>query len=58
MTWFEKWFLHRVFRKEVRQGFDHSRHISELYALIREAAEREFFEDNAPTLDASLLEYF
>lgn len=58
MSKFERWFLNRVFRKQVRQGFDHDKNITELYTMIREAAEQEFYEDNIPTLNHSLTEWF
>jgi hypothetical protein len=58
MTKIQRWFLRRLLRQEVVQGPDHARRISELYGLIREAAENEFTEDNAPTMDAFLSECF
>lgn len=58
MTKFEEWFLRRVFRREVRQGYDHDKRITTLYAMIRKAAENEFTEDNAPTLSDFLAECF
>lgn len=58
MTKFEQWFLRRVIRKEVRQGYDHALRITQLYAMIREAAEQEFTEDNIPTLNDFLTERF
>ncbi len=44
--------------KDVTQGYEHARNIEALYALIREACEEEFTEDNAPTMDAFLRERF
>jgi len=58
MTRFERWFLNRVFRKQVRQGYDHPQRITELYTMIRVAAENEFTEDNVPTLNDFLNERF
>ena len=58
MTKFEVWFMRRVFKREVRQGCDHTRRIAELYAMIREACNNEFTEDNSPTLDAYLQDVF
>jgi len=58
MTRFERWFLRRLLRREVRQGYDHDRRVPGLYGLIREACEKEFFEDNSPTLSAFLAECF
>jgi len=58
MSWFERWFLKRVFAREVQQGPDHPRRIADLYGMIREAAENEFTEDNKPSRDAYLREWF
>jgi hypothetical protein len=58
MTRFQKWMLKQIFRQEVRQGFDHDRRITNLYAMIREAARNEFTEDNEPTADSFLRECF
>ena len=58
MSRFELWFIRRVLKREVTQGFDHDRRITNLYGLIRAACEREFYEDNSITLDASLREWF
>lgn len=58
MTKFEQWFLRRVIRKEVRQDYDHPQRITQLYTMIREASEQEFTEDNVPTLNHSLTEWF
>ena len=57
MNRFERWFLQRVFRKQVRQG-GHDQRITELYSMIRAAAEQEFTEDNEPMLNDSLVEWF
>lgn len=58
MNSFEKWFLKRIFKKQVRQGFDHDKRIAELYAMIREASRNEFTEDNEITADDYLREWF
>jgi hypothetical protein len=58
MNKFERWFLNRVFQKQVRQGYKHQENITELYTMIREAAEKEFNEDNVPTLNSFLTECF
>lgn len=58
MTIFERWFLTRVFRKQVRQGYDHAQNITELYRMIRVAAEQEFTEDNLVTQNSYLTEWF
>lgn len=54
----EKFVMRRILKKEVRQGFDHNKRIEELYAMIREAAEAEFKEDNAATLNEFLFKCF
>jgi len=58
MNRFEKWFIKRVFEREVIQGYDHDKRISNLYGMVREACRNEFIEDNKPTLDAFLREQF
>lgn len=58
MTRFEKWFMTRIIRKEVRQGFDHRGNITEMYKMIRVEAEHEFNEDNTITLNSFLKEMF
>ena len=50
MNKFERWFLKRIFAKQVRQGM-HEQNIVELFKMIREAANNEFTEDNEITLD-------
>lgn len=58
MNIFERWFLTRIIKREVRQGYDHAQRIEGLYRLIYDAAKAEFYEDNAPTLTAFLVERF
>jgi hypothetical protein len=58
MNKLERWFLNRVFRKQVRQGFDHAQNITELYTMIRVAAEQEFYEDNVTSQNSYLTEWF
>ena len=58
MNKFEEWFLRRVIRKEVRQGYDHAQKITNLYTMIRIAAEQEFTEDNMVTMNSYLTEWF
>ena len=58
MNKLERWFLSQVFRKQVVQGPDHSKRITELYTMIRKAVENEFNEDNKPTRDEYLTEWF
>ena len=57
MTKFQKWVFTAIVRRQVTQG-NHKAQILEMYMLIREACEREFFEDNTPTLDSFLKELF
>lgn len=54
----ERWLVKRIFARAVLQGFDHEERITELYFMIRDAAEAEFTEDNTPTLDAFLAKCF
>lgn len=58
MTKFEQWFIKRVIAREVIQGFDHDKRIENLYEMIRLACEKQFNEDNAPTMDSFLRERF
>lgn len=58
MTKFERWIMARIIRKQVRQGHDHAERITEMYKMIREASEKEFNEDNIPTLNSFLTEQF
>lgn len=58
MNLFETWFLRRVLAREVRQGFDHPKRITNLYRMIDRAAAREFSEDNDPTRHEYLRAWF
>lgn len=58
MTRFERWYIKRIFKREVVQGFDHDKRIQNLYQMIRDAAADEFTEDNESTRDSYLLEWF
>lgn len=58
MTKFERWYLKRIIAREVVQGPLHAKNIQNLYSMIREACEKEFYEDNIPTMDFFLLELF
>ena len=58
MNIFERWFIKRVIRRLVVQGPTHTRNITELYSMIRDACDKEFTEDNAATMDAFLKELF
>ena len=54
MSWFEMWILRRLARKAVKQG--HQERIVAFYKTLTEAAEREYTEDNVPTLNSFLVE--
>jgi hypothetical protein len=58
VTRFEKWFVARIIRREVKQGSMHLTNITGIYQMVREACIEEFYEDNAVTLDATLRECF
>lgn len=58
MNKFERWFLSHIIRKQVRQGYDHPQRITEMYTMIRVAAEQEFTEDNMATINSCLSDWF
>lgn len=58
MSRFERWFLKRLVARQVRQGRWHAARITALYQLVRDACDREFYEDNAVTRDDFLHEMF
>ena len=58
MNRFERWFLLRVMKKQLRQGYDHFDNLQELYRMIRWTWINEFNEDNRFTHDACLREGF
>lgn len=58
MNAFDLWLYRAILRRNVRQGENHPATITALYAEIRKAAEREFYEDNKPTRDDYLREWF
>lgn len=58
MNKFERWFLKRIIREEVRQDYDHDKKHIALYQMIRDAHRAEFTEDNVLTADACLREWF
>lgn len=55
---FKRYLLRELIREQVQQGYDHFERIEGLYALIREEARAEFYEDNDVTLDSFLRERF
>ena len=58
MNIFELWFLRRIIRREVRQGYTHDLKITALYREIHDAARREFYEDNVFSRNEYLREWF
>ena len=58
MNKFERWLLILIFRKLFRQGYDHHKNVTWVYALIRSVWADEFTEDNALTTDSVLSEAF
>lgn len=58
MNKIENWILRHIFRRRVTQGYEHDLRIVELYTMIRESVEKEFNEDNKPTRDSYLTEWF
>ena len=58
MTKLELWFFKKIVKNEVKPCGNHCDNIAELYRLIREAIDNEYFEDNAPTLDQFCRENF
>ena len=58
MTTFEKWFMKRIIKKEVRQGYDHDKRITAMYGMLMDAMRDEFTEDNIPTLNYNATEWF
>lgn len=55
---FEKWILHRIFKRAVIQSCSHKCNITEIYAIMHDECELQFKEDNTPTLDSFLHECF
>ena len=58
MNKFERRLLVLVFRKLFRQGYDHHKNATWVYALIRKVWADEFTEDNVLTTDSMLREAF
>lgn len=58
MNKFERWFLQKILRKQIAQGYCQTENIVELYSMIREATKKEFYEDNDVTISAYLQECF
>jgi len=56
MTWLEKWFLMRLCRRLVIQGPNHRGNVIEYLRVIREAARKEFTEENEVGIDSFMRE--
>jgi len=56
LHWLVRFLLRRICRKLVRQGYSHKARITAYYRIMRQVAQKEFYEDNRPTLDAFLSE--
>ncbi len=54
-SWLERWYLSRLCRRLVLQG-NHAERIILFYRFMREAAEKEFTEDNAISLNIFMAE--
>jgi hypothetical protein len=57
LTRFERWFLRRLFRLTIVQGY-HVTNLPEIYGMIREAFDNQFTEDNRALRQAYLREIF
>lgn len=53
----DKFLLKRIFSKLITQG-NHEENLILIYQMIRESCEKEFYEDNPPTLRAFMQECF
>ncbi len=51
---FEKWFLRMLCKRLVIQGRNHETNIIAYYRVINEEAQKQFTEDNLPTLNGFL----
>lgn len=51
ITNFQKFILQKIFKKLVRQSWDHENNIVEIFKILREAVDEEFTEDNDITRD-------
>ena len=58
MSKIDFWILTAILRRTIVQGPDHSKKITGLYAMIREACREKFREDNEITIDDYLNEWF
>ena len=58
MNRFKQWMLKQILADVVRQDGNQEQKLTELYAQIRTAAEKEYYEDNVYTIDSFLKEQF
>ena len=58
MNRFKQWMLKQIIADAVRQDGNQEQKLTELYAQIRTAAEKEYYEDNVYTIDSFLKEQF
>ena len=56
ITRFERWMLKRIFKRIVIQSEHHQNNITETFQMMRDACNEQFTEDNAPTMDAFMLD--
>ena len=54
MNRFERWFLMRVFKRQLTQGYGHFDNLQELFRMIYWTWAREFTEDNRSTHDTCM----
>lgn len=56
MNWLTKYLLNRICKQLVEQGPEHQYRITEYYKIMWNAANKEFTEDNDPSLKEFLKE--
>ena len=56
LHWFVRIILRMICERLVEQGPMHQKRITAYYRIMREAARKEFYEDDRPTLEAFLAE--
>ncbi len=54
MSPFTLWLFRKLVRDNITQGPHHQSNLEQMYRIIQEEAQREFYEDNAPTLNGFL----
>jgi len=58
MNKFRRWLFRKIVRDHIKQSPVHHLNLTELYQMIFEEAEKEFTEDNLPTLISFCKERF